>query len=231
MVFEASFLGRFFLAIWLGMGSLPLAAQGRVRPMPTASLPLEPATQDLGEAEDQQTVPPPVELKESRSNRGRVGRAEKGSEVGANASLLMTQDGFGAQFRFLQYAQPWMAVSQSLRYKSSGNPEALYQSKYGLMLGLDLHPWKEARLSPIFTMQGGGDRFRRGLEQDDLNLFGLEAAAGLELKLARAASFLFQWSEVYYPGLKEQLFTDQKIGEKYAGSFQVFFKLRWEAAM
>ncbi len=228
---ERSFLGCFFLAIWLGVASPALAAQGRGKPMPTASLPLEPATQDLGDFDDQQTAPPPVELKESRPSRGRVGRAEKGSEVGAHAALLMTQDGFGAQFRFLQYAQPWMAVSQSLRYQSSANPEALYQTQYGLMLGLDLHPWKEARLSPIFTMQAGGNRFRRGLEQQDLNLFGFEGTAGLELKLARAASFLFQWSEVYYPGLQEQLFSDQKIGEKYAGSFQVFFKLRWEAAM
>jgi hypothetical protein len=143
----------------------------------------------------------------------------------------MTRDGFGAQLRFSEYAAPWLAVTQSLRYQAQEQDESFFATQYGLMLGLEAHPWRQARLSPLLSLQAGGDRYRRGLEQDDLDLFGFEAAAGLELKLARAASFLFQWTELYYPGLNEQLFLDQKPGARYAGSFQVFFNLKWEGVL
>jgi hypothetical protein len=199
--------------------------------MPTAMLPIEPASPDPEVLDEQDRVAAPLEKKEASSGRKAGGSPQEGHEASVRGGLLMMRDGFGAQLRFLEYATPWLAMTQSLRYQTQENEGAPFATQYGLMLGLEAHPWRQARLSPVMSLQAGGDRYRRGWDRDDLDLFGFEAAAGLELKLARATSFLFQWTELYYPGLKEQLFLDQKPGTRYAGSFQVFFNLKWEGVL
>lgn len=201
-------------------------AQGR-RAMPTASLPIEPASDDPELMDTQITETPKVERGPSSVLRVSTGTPNFATQAG----LLMSRDGFGAQLRFMEYSAPWLAVTQSLRFQSQEKEDALYEKRYGLMLGVAMHPWQKARLSPVFSLEAGGDRYLRGWAEDELNLFGLEASAGLELKLARAVSFLFQWTEVWYPGLKERLFIDQKPKTAYAGTFQVFFNVRLEGTL
>lgn len=225
------------LFLWL-IGSIlllaaqPAAAQSKNRMMPTASLPIEPASADPEVIDDRNPDRAPVEAKSMAPIRNRAFRSSEARDLGAQLGILMSRDGFGAQLHLLQYSLSWLAVSQALRYQSQDkSADPLFDSSYGMMLGLELHPWRSARFSPVLNLHMGGDRYLRGADRSDLNLFGAEAVAGVELRLAKAASFLFQWSERYYPELQEQLFVDQLPGEKYAGSFQVFFNLRWEAAM
>lgn len=230
MHFDYSRFRRCLLAIWLGF--LPGLGFSQARKaMPTAMLPIEPASPDPEVLDEENADPEPIESSEQPAFRSRLHRAGAGREASVRGGLLMARDGFGAQLRVLEYTSPWLAISQSLRYQSQEQEDALFATQYGLMLGLEAHPWRGARFSPILSLQAGGDRYRRGWELDELDLFGFEAAAGLELKLARAASFLFQWTELYYPGLKEQLFINQKPQTQYAGSFQVFFNLKWEGLM
>ncbi len=232
MLFRQSCSCAFLLAFFIGLPASLGFAQKPARSKPTASLPIEPASADHDILEDKSMEPTGMESRAIGQVKARPQRSQEASEIAAQAALLMTRDGFGAQLHVLEYTQPWLAMSQSLRFeKQEQSANALYESRYGLMLGLELHPWRSARFSPVLNLRAGGDRFLRGWQKSALDLFGFEAAAGLELKLARAASFLFQWSEVYYPDLDEQLFTDQKLGQRYAGSFQVFFNLRWESAM
>jgi hypothetical protein len=231
MHFDYSRLSQGLLALGLAMASGPVWGRASSS-TPMARLPLEPAAPDpevLDQGEPT-AVTAPLEKRDTGAARGFAPQAA-GHEASLRGGLLMSRDGFGAQLRFLEYAQPWLALTQSLRYQAQDDEEALFASQYGLMLGLEAHPWRQQRLSPILSVQAGGDRYRRGWNQDDIDLFGIEAAAGLELKLARAASFLFQWTELYYPGLKEQLFVEQKPGVQYAGRFQVFFNLQWEGRL
>jgi hypothetical protein len=222
------FQGLLAFGLLLGAGT----GFGRARkPMPTAMLPIEPASPDPEVLDEKDGVAAPLETKEASIGRKPDGPPHVGHVASVRGGLLMMRDGFGAQLRILEYASPWLAITQSLRYHTQENEDAPFATQYGLMLGMEAHPWRQARLSPVMSLQAGGDRYRRGWDQDDLDLFGLEAAAGLELKLARATSFLFQWTELYYPGLKEQLFLDQKPGTRYAGSFQVFFNLKWEGTL
>ncbi len=224
---------RFFLgllAIWLSLEAGVGFSQAR-KPTPTAQLPMEPASPDPEVLDENKAEPMAVDKRETSNGYVRHHQAPNGQDAAVRGGLLMARDGFGAQLRLLEYASPWLAVSQSLRYQTQEQEDALFATQYGLMLGVEVHPWQDARLSPVLSLQAGGDRYRRGWDQNDLDLFGFEAAAGLELRLARAASFVFQWTELYYPGLKEQLFTDQKPGTRYAGSFQVFFNLKWSGAM
>jgi hypothetical protein len=218
------------LAIWLGLAPGLGLSQAR-KAMPTAMLPIEPASPDHNVLNEQKSDAAAVMRREQAVSRSRTQYAGEGREASVHGGLLMTQSGFGAQLRFLEYSSPWLAISQALRYQTQEEAGALFATQYGLMLGLQVHPWRQSRFSPVLSLEAGGDRYRRGLEQDDLDLFGFEAAIGLELKLARAASFLFQWTELYYPGLQEQLFIDQKPGTRYAGSFQVFFNLKWQGLL
>lgn len=224
MHFDYTRLFQGLLAFGLVWGAGTSPGQAR-KTIPTAMLPIEPASPDPEILDEQKAVvtPKPRERAAPVPSDGRIASVRGG--------LLMSRDGFGAQLRFLEYAEPWLAVTQSLRYQTQDDEQAPFATQYGLMLGLEAHPWRQARFSPIFSVQAGGDRYRRTWDQPDLDLFGLEAAAGLELRLARAASFLFQWTELYYPGLKEQLFVDQEPGTRYAGSFQVFFNLKWEGVL
>jgi hypothetical protein len=228
MHFDYFRLSQGLMAFSLILGAEGIFGQAR-KTMPTAMLPIEPASPDREILEDQKGPVTPMEKRESTLTRTPVALGDPKASV--RGGLLMSRDGFGAQLRFLEYASPWLAVVQSLRYQAQDDENALFATQYGLMLGLEAHPWRQARLSPVLSLEAGGDRYRRGLDQEDLDLFGFVAAAGLELRLARAASFLFQWTELYYPGLKEKLFVDQKPGTRYAGSFQVFFNLKWEGAL
>ncbi len=230
MHFDYSRVSQGLLAFGLVLGSGISFGQAR-KSMPTAMLPIEPASPDPEVLEEQKEAGTPIEKREAPGGRLRASPSTHGREASVRGALLMTRDGFGAQLRFLEYAAPWLAVTQSLRYQTQEQDDAFFATQYGLMLGLEAHPWQKARFSPLLTLQAGGDRYHRGWERDDLDLFGFEAAAGLELRLARAASFLFQWTELYYPGLEEQLFLDQKPGTRYAGSFQVFFNLKWEGVL
>jgi hypothetical protein len=230
MHFDYSRMSQGLLAFSLILGAEGGQAQAR-KTVPTAMLPIEPASPDPEILDDQKGSVIPVEKRESTPARARTPLVSGDPEVSVRGGLLMSRDGFGAQLRFLEHASPWLAVVQSLRYQAQEDENAFFATQYGLMLGLEAHPWRQARLSPVMSLEAGGDRYRRSWNQEDLDLFGFAAAAGLELRLARAASFLFQWTELYYPGLKEELFVDQKPGTRYAGSFQVFFNLKWEGAL
>lgn len=219
----------FLVTIWLVIFASPLLAQGK-KPSPTASLPIEPASSDsefLGtEQIENQARPETLVNPASPPVRRRSEQGSGARELAVQGALLMTRAGFGAQFRFLEFALPWAAVTETIRYFGSDGEESLFKKNYGLMLGLEIHPWRNVRVSPLLNLQAGADHFERTTEPQSISLFGAEAALGVELKLARAASFLFQWVETYYPDLKEPLYAQQKIGDKRSGSFQVFFNLR-----
>ncbi len=199
------------------------------RPMPTASLPIEPFS---GEEEVLRDSPPPPSEKVTM-NRPLVEMAPRSEvhDVAAALRVQMTQDGFGAQLRLLEFSQSWLAISQSLRYFTQDGAERLYERRYGLLLGLEVHPWRKARLSPFLTLQAGGERFVREPVAPDLDLFVGEAAAGLELQLNRLASFSLQWVGSYYNGLNEIVFADQKKPQPMHASLEVFFTMDWETTL
>jgi hypothetical protein len=218
--------------IWLTLSSQDLLGQRHAGGKPTASLPIEPASQDPEFASG-----PQADITEFEQFRGASetkspitnspGRTGFVTQLG----LQMIREGFGSQLRLLQYAKPWMAVSENFRYRSQDSESALFRKQFGLLLGLELHPLRQSKLSPFLRLEAGGDRFIRGDDQSSLNLFGLEAHAGFELSLIRLASFVFQWTETYYPELKERLFVEQRSNLAYRGHFQVVVNFKLEKTL
>lgn len=209
-------------------------SKGKQRPMPTASLPIEPFAGDEEILQDTAAleVPPDSEgAKPMVTTRTRTAS----HDLAAAVRVQMTREGFGGQLRLLEFSRPWLSVSQTLRYfaPEGGREDEVkyYERRFGLLLGAEMHPWRKARISPFLTLQAGAERFNREPEKPDLDLFLGEAAVGVELQLNRLASFSLQWAETYYAQLDERLFEEQKAGRRNRQSLEVYFTMDWETKL
>lgn len=223
-----TFCGLSCLLLFASQG---LAKSKAKKAMPTASIPIEPFSEDeeifpetaaLNEPEESEASAEPVVATATRSGS---------HDVAAAIRVQMTQEGFGGQLRLLEFSRPWLAVSQTLRYFAPDGEGELYIRRYGLMLGLELHPWRKARLSPFVTLQAGAERFQREPLAEDRDLFTADAAAGLELQLNRLASFSIQWLGSYYGDVRERLFKDQARPGSTHARLEVFFNMDWETTL
>ncbi|MBC7659075.1 MAG: hypothetical protein H7249_05140 [Chitinophagaceae bacterium] len=245
-------IARTCIQILMSFVTLPTAYAA----MPRASLPIEPATND---ADLDQDVPAPTPKGTSRGARAarthasltdpvdesatpQPSRFEKRSpqtsyegesgELGAAVRLSMIKDGFGAQIKFLQYPRSWLAITQTLRYFTNDESGRLYAQRRGISAGVDLHPWRKKFVSPFFNSQLGWEKFDRDLGPS-LSSAALEASTGLELRLGRLVSVVGQWTETYYPELKEQVFTPLREGADPTrhGTAEILFNLKWQGSL
>jgi hypothetical protein len=232
---------RKFLIIFpilLEFAAMPVALAS----MPTAALPIEPASsdKDLFGSEVRSGTPAPVAAAPLRKPSsaspasGPVLHATQPSgfaEFGTVLRMQMSKDGFGAQLKGLQYASSWLGVSETLRYFGNEGDERLFNKRYGFLLGIEVHPWKQLLVSPFVTLQAGWERFTRENPAPTIDSYMAEATAGLEMALGRYASLSAQWTEDYYADVDEALFVDQKgqSGKdvRRHALAEVFFNLRW----
>jgi hypothetical protein len=205
--------------------------------MPPAKVPIEPAMSDKEFYSDEpasthasrttetQSAGPSF-LRSAPSSSG-VGEA---GDFGAALRLSMIKDGFGAQIKLMEYPRSWLALTQTFRYFKNDESDRLHRQRQGFLLGIDMHPWRKSFVSPFLNSQVGWERFYRDEDLSTLDSFVAEASAGLELRLGRLASVVGQWTESYYPGLKEQVFLPQKSNAdpKRHATAEVLFNLKWE---
>lgn len=205
--------------------------------MPTAKIPIEPATSDKEFYSDQptpthasrttETQSPGPSFERSTPSSSGVGEA---GDFGAALRLSMIKDGFGAQIKLMEYPQSWLAITQTFRYFKNDESDRLHRQRQGFLVGFDMHPWRKSFVSPFLNSQAGWEKFYRDDDLKTLDSFVVEASAGLELRLGRLASVVGQWTESYYPGLKEQVFLPLKSNTdpKHHASAEVLFNLKWE---
>jgi hypothetical protein len=218
------------ISVSLGLltcSNLALGRSSNQNPKPTAHVPIEPFSSDaeiLGTAEESK-------IETYQEARVRARDTPTDSSFGLQLRVQMTQEGFGGQFRLLQYARSWLAVTQTLRYFGNEQEIHAFDRRYGALLGAEWHPWRRARLSPFAGVQAGWERFERAEILGDLNLFAGEVHAGIELELNRFSSFAVQWVETTYLGLEEPLYKDQKRDDPRHAIVEVHFSMHWEKAL
>ncbi len=223
-------LARYILCFLFTIASFPLAHAA----MPTAGLPIEPASGDA-DLYSEGSSPKYAAYEEPQSS----GALEKSSASSSSFSEIedfgmmfrfsMARDGFGAQLKFMEYARSWLAMTQTFRYYKNDETARLFRQSQGFLLGADMHPWRKKIISPFLNLQGGWEKFYR---EDALTLdsFVVEASSGLELRLGRMVSLIGQWTESYYPGLDEPVFlpTGSNKDPKRRAVAEVMFNLKWE---
>ncbi len=206
--------------------------------MPTAGLPIEPATSDeelYNEATRGPLIPDAAESNKSGDTIEQSKSFESGKDsgvaFGATLRLSMMKDGFGAQTKVFEYAQTWLALTQTLRYFKNDEAAALYRQRHGFLLGFDLQPWRKKFISPFISAQMGWEKFYRDENRVALDSFVIESSVGLELKLGRLASVVGQWTESFYPGLDESVFLPLPANgdPKRHAVAEVLFNLKWES--
>lgn len=207
--------------------------------MPTASLPIEPASSDRDLFSDHQdggeSASSPAQGSSgsaSMTQTARAGRSYAATDFGTQLRMKMSKDGFGAQLKGIQYTSSWLGVTESLRYFSNEGDAHLFKKRYGFLLGMEAQVWRGRFLSPFVTVQGGWERFTRDEALEPLDSYMGEASAGLEMSLGRYASLAAQWTEAYYMDLKEPVFAEQKDAKSKSdlrrhATAEVFFNLRW----
>ncbi len=218
--------------------------------MPTAGLPIEPAS-SLKDIESDA----PADLHEERARSRRTSslnpndgtgtvapsertarasspRSEGDGDFGAAIRLSMIRDGFGAQIKLLEYPVSWLAITQTARYFQNDQVERLHKQRQGYLIGFDLHPWRHAFISPFLNMQAGYEKFYRYDDQRTLDSSVGEASAGLELRLGHLASISGQWTEAYYPSLREAMFTGEENARnpRHHAIAEILFNLKWETS-
>lgn len=213
--------------------------------MPTASLPIEPATSDKEFYSEPAPSPAtgPVSRRsdtntESESPTAAMERSVSQSSgidgvdgYGVSLRLSMIKEGFGAQLKLMEYPRSWLAITQTFRYFKTDETDRLYAQRQGFLIGVDMHPWRKKFVSPFLNSQVGWEKFYREDGLATLDSAVVEASAGLELRLGRMASVVGQWTETYYPGLKEPLFQPLRSNEdpKRHAVAEVLFNLKWES--
>lgn len=210
--------------------------------MPTAGLPIEPATSDQelysepapsGRVTKRSDLDSPSESPTAAMERS-VSHSSGIDDVdgyGAAVRLSMIKDGFGAQLKLMEYPRSWLAMTQTFRYFQTDETDRLYTQRQGFLIGADMHPWRKKFVSPFFNSQVGWEKFYRENGLGAVNSSVLEASAGLELRLGRMASVVGQWTESYYPGLKDQMFAPLRADAdpKRHAVAEVLFNLKWES--
>lgn len=205
--------------------------------MPTASLPIEPASSDRDLFSDHQDGGQSAGSEASGASpsltqTARAGRSYAATDFGTQLRMKMSKDGFGAQLKGIQYSSSWLGVTESLRYFSNEGDAQLFKKRYGFLLGVEAQAWRGRFLAPFVTVQAGWERFTRDEELEPLDSYMGEASAGLEMSLGRYASLAAQWTEAYYADLKEPVFVEQKNAKSKSdlrrhATAEVFFNLRW----
>lgn len=210
--------------------------------MPAASLPIEPATNDhefysepaptgrvtKRSVPDSDFESPTAAMEKSVSRSSGIDDVDG---YGVALRLSMIKEGFGAQLKLMEYPRSWLAMTQTFRYFKTDETDRLYTQRQGFLIGVDMQPWRKKFVSPFFNTQVGWEKFYRenGLGTADSSV--LEASAGLELRLGRMASVVGQWTESYYPGLREAMFEPVKSKDeaKRHAVAEVLFNLKWES--
>lgn len=225
----------------LTIGSIFVTLPTAYAAMPTASLPIEPATSDQELYSEPAPSTPSSRLtrrSDSESPTAAMERSVSQSSgvddvdgYGVSLRLSMIKEGFGAQLKLMEYPRSWLAMTQTFRYFKTDETDRLYVQRQGFLIGADLHPWRKKFVSPFLNSQVGWEKFYREDGLATLDSVVLEASAGLELRLGRMASVVGQWTESYYPGLKEPLFQPLKDKEdpKRHAVAEVLFNLKWES--
>lgn len=231
--------------------------------MPPASLPLDPASPDEEVVHQGESVEIDIERPEPKPSSAarrslRVSRESKAgaseapapaierraspslssSEAGAGdfsaqARLSMHAYGFGGQLKLVQYPRAWLGTSETFRYFKNEDPNRGFLNRRGVLVGLELNPWRNAFIAPFIDTQVGWELFEREGEQNNAQSIVMEAVAGAELRLTHFASLIVQWSEAYYPGLKDQLFFPEQTNKDPSrhASAEVLFNLKWETKL
>lgn len=168
---------------------------------------------------------------EKRASRFSLSPDEPGAgDFSAQARMSLNADGFGGVLKLVQYPYSWLGVTETFRYFKTEDEEALYLDRRGVLVGMELHPWRSVFISPFVDLQGGWEMIERKQKLDDVKSAVFEAAAGIELRLTNFASIVAQWTEAYYPGLKEQILIpgDRRKNPRHYQTAEVLFNLKWE---
>lgn len=168
---------------------------------------------------------------EKSAPRYSLSPAEPGAgDFSAQARMSLNVNGFGGNLKLVQYPKSWLGVTETARYFKNEDEDRAFLNRRGVLVGIELHPYRSAFISPFLDLQGGGEFFEREGEFDDVKSAVVEAAAGVELRLTHFASIVAQWTEAYYPGLKDQLFFPSKKNKdpKRFQTAEVLFNLKWE---
>lgn len=158
-------------------------------------------------------------------------RSPQGSTFGLQLRVQMTPEGFGGQFRLLQYARPWLAVTETFRYLTQEEATRVFDRRYAAFLGAELHPWRGSLLSPLAGIQAGWERLDRREYPNHVDLFSGEFHAGVELALNDFSSLAVQWVEATYVGLEEPMDRDLKHNDLRQARVEVHFSMQWEKAL
>lgn len=148
------------------------------------------------------------------------------------ARMALSSQGFGGVLKLVQYPKSWLGVTETFRYFKNEDEDRLFINRKGVLVGVEVHPYRSVFISPFLDIQGGWEMFERPETFDDEKSPVFEGALGLELRLTSFATLVGQWTEAYYPDLKTQMFfPGEKKDPKRYQTAEVLFNIKWEKKM
>lgn len=174
----------------------------------------------------------PAPATERRASRTILSSEPGEGDFSAQARMGMSASGFAGHIKLVQYPRSWLGITETFRYFKNEEDDRAFHNRRGFLIGIEVHPWRNSFISPFLDTQLGWESFER-VRDNKAQSIVVEAAAGLELRLTHFATLVAQWTEAYYPDLKEQLFYPEQTDKdprRYAAG-EVLFNLKWETKL